>query len=111
MNVGLVHRVTIYRDDPTGGEDEWGVPVEQTATVASDVPALVQDRGSREQPRPTGVEIVDALIFLPWGTNVRSDDIIGYGLAEYRVVGNPIDAGGAGHHIEVAGRRVSPGGG
>ena len=76
----------------------------------SDVAALVQDRGSREQPVPSGVEIVDALIFLPWGTNVRSDDLIAYGLQQYRVIGTPIDAGGAGHHIEISGRRVSPGG-
>lgn len=110
MNVGMVHRVDILRDSPTGGEDEWGIPSETVVTVVSDSPALVQDRGSREQPRPTGVEIVDALIFLPWGTNVRADDLIAYGFARYRVVGNPIDAGGAAHHIEVAGRRVSIGG-
>jgi hypothetical protein len=110
MQVGLVHRVTIYRPSPTGGDDEWGLPVEALETVASDVPALVQDRGSREQPRPTGVEIVDALIFLPWGTNVRADDLIGYGTTLYRVVGPPIDAGGAGHHLEVSGLRTDLGG-
>lgn len=110
MHVGMVHSVDILRDLPTGGEDEWGVPVEALQTVASGVSALVQDRGSREQPRPTGVEIVDALIFLPLTTNVRADDLIAYGLARYRVVGIPIDAGGAAHHLEVSGRRVEAGG-
>lgn len=110
MNVGLVHRVTVYRESPTGGEDEWGLPVEALSVVASDVPALVQDRTAREQPRPTGVEITDALIFLAWGTPIRADDIIAYGTATYRVVGSPIDAGGAAHHIEVGGRRFDLGG-
>jgi hypothetical protein len=110
MNVGLVHRVTISRESPTGGEDEWGVPVEAVEDVALDVPSLVQARSSRELPRPEGVEITDALIFLPYGTNVRADDLIAYGAEVYRVVGIPADAGGAGHHIEVAGRRVHPGG-
>lgn len=110
MNVGLVHRVSILREGPVGGEDEWGLPLESLETVATNVPALVQDRGSREQPRPSGVEIVDALIFLPWGTNVRADDLIIYGPQPYRVIGNPQDAGGAGHHIEIAGRKVDPGG-
>lgn len=110
MQVGLVHRVTIYRPSPTGGEDAWGIPLEALSTVASDVPALVQDRTSSEQPRPTGVEIVDALVFLPYGTSVRPDDLITHGLATYRVVGSPIDAGGARHHLEVSGRRVDLGG-
>jgi hypothetical protein len=110
MNVGLVHRVEIYRESPTGSEDEWGIPLEAVLPVAADVPALVQDRGSREQPVPSGVEIVDALIFLPLGTNVRSDDLIAYGLSRYRVIGTPTDAGGAAHHLEISGRRVSRGG-
>lgn len=110
MHVGLVHRVTIQRSKPTGSDDSWGVPGESLETVASNVQALVQGRSSREQPRPTGVEITDALIFLPIGTNVRADDLILHGLDQYRVVGTPLDAGGAGHHLEVSGRRVDAGG-
>lgn len=110
MQVGLIHRVTIYRLRPTSGDDEWGLPNEAIEAVATDVPALVQDRSSREQPRPSGVEITDALIFLPHGTNVRSDDEIHHGSSTYRVVGTPIDAGGAGHHLEVSGQRIDPGG-
>jgi hypothetical protein len=110
MNVGMVHRVAILRRSPTGGDDEWGVPDESLETVATDVPALVQDRGSREQPVPSGVEIVDALIFLPLGTNVRADDLILYATNLYRVIGTPINAGGASHHLEVSGRRTDLGG-
>lgn len=110
MHVGLIHRVTVYRSAPTGGSDEWGIPSEALQMVGIDVPALVQPRSSREQPRPTGVEITDAVIFLPWGSNVRADDTILHGLETYRVVGSPIDAGGAGHHLEVAARRVEAGG-
>ena len=110
MQVGLIHRVTIHRSAPTGSDDDWGIPSEVLQTVGINVPALVQPRTSREQPRPTGVEITDALIFLPYGTNVRADDVILHGMATYRVVGSPQDAGGAGHHLEVSGRRVESGG-
>lgn len=110
MQVGMIHRVTVYRPSATGGDDEWGLPVETLEAVAADVPALVQPRSSREQPRPSGVEITDALIFLPYGTNVRADDEIHHGFNVYRVVGVPIDAGGASHHLEVSGSRISPGG-
>jgi hypothetical protein len=110
MNVGLVHRVSIFRQIPYGGEDEWGMPLEQTDQIATNVPALVQDRSAREQPRPTGVEITDALIFLDWGTDVRADDLIQNGSSWYRVVGTPMDAGGAAHHLEMTGRKVDPGG-
>lgn len=110
MHVGLVHRVTVYRSSPTGSDDEWGVPAEALAVVAADVPSLVQGRSSREQPLPTGVEIVDALIFLPIDSGVRPDDLLLHGSDWYRVVGTPIDGGGAAHHLEVSGRRVDPGG-
>jgi len=110
MSVGLVHRVDLYRDSATGVEDEWGVPGETVARVASAVPALVQPRASREQPVPSGVEISDALIFVPFGTDLRAGDLVVLGSASYRVVGIPLDAGGAGHHLEASGRRVSLGG-
>ena len=110
MNVGLRHRVSILRNSPTGGEDEWGLPSEALVTIATNVPALVQDRSAREQPRPSGVEITDALIFMGWGADVRADDLLQHGSAWYRVVGTPMDAGGAKHHLEMTGRKVEPGG-
>lgn len=110
MAVGLVHSVDILRENPTGGEDAWGLPSEAVVTVATGIPALVQGRTSREQPRPTGVEITDTLIFLPLGTNVRADDLILHGSKGYRVVGIPIDAGGASHHLEIGALRTDLGG-
>ena len=110
MHVGLIHIVTVLRDSPTGGDDEWGLPEESVVTVASNVPALVQPRTGREQPVPSGVEITDALVFLPYGTDVRSGDVIAHGSDTYRVVGEPINAGGANHHVEILGRKVLLGG-
>jgi len=110
MNVGLVHRVDLYRSNPTGLEDPWGSPGETLALVSTEVPALVQPRGSREQPTPSGVEITDALIVVPFGTDLRAGDLVVLGPETYRVVGVPVNAGGASHHLEAAGRKVGLGG-
>jgi len=110
VRVGLIHRVDIYRASPTGSEDSWGVPAETSLLVAAAIPALVQPRAAGEQPMPSGIEITDALIVLPWGSDVRADDLIVLGSDSWRVVGDPLNAGGAGHHLEASGKRVSVGG-
>lgn len=72
----LRHRVTVLRPTDTGTEDGTGNPVETLATVATDVPAYVQERTGVETPDPSGegMTVITAVVYLLPGADVRASD-------------------------------------
>lgn len=102
------HTVSILRR-VLGAEDAYGVPSAAETVVSATQPALVQERAGREVASPEGAGIVvsDALVFLPWGADVTTRDVLLLGTTRYNVLWTR-DAGGAGHHIEADCQRVTP---
>ena len=102
------HTVSVVRR-VIGAEDAYGVPSASETVVSATQPALVQERAGREvaSPEGAGVVVSDALVFLPWGADVTTRDVIVLDGNRYNVLWVR-DAGGAGHHIEADAQRVTP---
>ena len=105
--VGLIHRVSVVRYIEAGGEDEWLQPGRTIATVATDVPALVQHRRGIEIPEAdgAGVTVATGVIFTGPTEDITEKDVIAHDGEEWRVI-QVRNAGGAGHHLEIDAERV-----
>lgn len=104
---GFRHTVSILRLEATGTTDEWNNPERVWVTLTTTQRALVQEQSGREVmvPDRAGPAIANAVIFLPRGVDVTEHDVIVLDGEEWNVL-TVMDAGGAGHHIEVDGERI-----
>lgn len=106
----LRHRVTVSRTELTGDTDttDWGQEPVASVAVASDVPALVQVRTSRERREtPQGETIAQAVVYLLAGTDVTDGDRIIHEGTTWEVEA-VVDAGGQGRHLELQCVAVTP---
>ena len=109
----LKHRVSIVRATATGDESDWNQPVQDWGVVASDVPALIQERTGREVAlsHEAGPVVITALTFFDKAADITERDRI-YRPATGRTyeVLYVKDAAGWGHHWQVDCRLVEAGG-
>jgi hypothetical protein len=103
----LIHEVSVLRFADLGTDDDWNVPEQSWATVATDVPALVQHRRGREVPAPNraGPAIATAVIFTGPDADITEKDAIAWNGEEWSVL-QVRNAGGVGHHLEIDAERI-----
>lgn len=96
----LIHTVTVSRRS-LSTRDEWNVASETFSTISTTMTCLIQDtKENIEIDRRGKKEMVQAIGFFEYGSNVVEDDIITYNTQKYQVIG--IDnAAGQAHHLEV----------
>lgn len=109
----LRHTISIRRDVavldagvPT--YDELGHPITSELEVVASWACRIQPKTQRELALASqaGAVVADHTIF-GYATNVRSSDrLVATDGRVFEVVGEPEDAGGQGHHIELQARRV-----
>lgn len=105
----LIHRVTIKRMATDGTLDDHGQPVTAEATVASDVPALVQPRTVDQLALASqaGVQIGKYVGFLRPLAGLAMDCWLEPTTAPAAIAGRRFDivampdAAGRGHHLEL----------
>ena len=105
----LRHSLTIL-DPATGTEDSHGhVEVYPYADGAT-VHGLVQERTGREVEGPDlgGAVVVNAVVFLPWGTTINERNRLRRDNGAIYQVLYVKDAAGQSHHLEVDCRRIAP---
>lgn len=104
---GLIHAVSVLRFADLGTEDDWNVPEQEWATVATDLAALVQHRRGLEVPTPNhaGPAIAQAVIFMLPDADVTEKDAIAWNGEEWSVL-QVRNAGGVGHHLEIDAERI-----
>ena len=105
----LIHRVTVKRMAADGTEDDRGQPITAAATVASDVPALIQPRTVSELALASqaGVPIGKYVGFIRPRSDLAMDCWLEPTTAPAAIVGRRFDivampdAAGRGHHLEL----------
>lgn len=109
----LRHRVTIQRpsDTPASDATEWNAEPQVYADLATDVPALIQERTGREVPasHEQGSVVITALVFLDPTQDVAERDRIYRPATDrtYQVL-YVKDAAGWGHHQQLDAQLVTP---
>ena len=115
----IAHPLPTSSPDGTGQQflDANGQPIGDTQVdpteFADATPSkgLIQENRARWPEGPgAGPELVDTLIFLPFGAEVHELDKIQRTDVDpqqaYQVVYVDHDVGGAGHHVEIKARRI-----
>lgn len=109
----LKHRVTIQRPGSTPGDDggDWNTDPQEYQDIATDVPALIQERTGREVPltHEQGTVVISAMVFLDQHTDITERDrIVHPERARTYEVLYVKDAAGWGHHHQVDAELVRP---
>jgi len=82
--------------------DKWGASDETFVTISSGEPCLFQQSEELIEFSRRGEKLFTRLlVFMKPTADITEDDILVFGAKKYRVVGVD-DAGGQGHHFEVA---------
>ena len=111
MAIAARLRQTLVIERATAGAlDAWNHAPLTWADLAT-VKGRVEDRAGREIAGPQLGEtvITDALVFLPIGTDVTARDRIRtVSGRRYELLGDALDAGARGRHLQADARRIAP---
>jgi hypothetical protein len=102
-----LHTLVVKRNAATGATDEYGQPVTSETTVAA-VMGLVQPRRAREVEAASqgGAVVADFVGYCDPLPGLTTADWIEVGGVRYDIL-SIADAGGVGHHYELALRQVT----